>query len=197
MTAFSSPSGGSESNESVIRLTRLYQRLRGFKNKTVAIARIKGYHGSSCGAASLTGIDHFHEFFEPMLPDVRHIAPPYCYRCPLGKEYPSCAVACADELEKAILAEGPDRVAFFIAEPVMGAGGVISAPKEYWTRIRQICDKYDVLMVADEVITGAGRTGKMFAMRALGRPPGHHLLRQGHQQRLPAARRGDRSRADL
>jgi adenosylmethionine-8-amino-7-oxononanoate aminotransferase len=98
-----------------------------------------------------------------MLPDVRHIAPPYCYRCPLGKEYPSCAVACADELEKAIVAEGPDRVAFFIAEPVMGAGGVIPAPKEYWTRIRQICDKYDVLMVADEVITGAGRTGKMFA----------------------------------
>ena len=98
-----------------------------------------------------------------MLPDVRHIAPPYCYRCPLGKEYPSCAVACADELENAILAEGPDRVAFFIAEPVMGAGGVIPAPKEYWTRIRQICDKYDVLMVADEVITGAGRTGKRFA----------------------------------
>lgn len=156
-------SGGSESNESVIRLTRLYYRLKGYKNKTVAIARTKGYHGSSCGAASLTGIDHFHEFFEPMLPDVRHIAPPYCYRCPLGKEYPSCAVACADELEKAILEEGPERVAFFIAEPVMGAGGVIPAPTEYWTRIRQICDRYDVLLVADEVITGAGRTGKMFA----------------------------------
>lgn len=156
-------SGGSEANESVIRLARLYHRVRGYKHKTVAIARIKGYHGSSCGAASLTGIEHFHEFFEPMLPDVRHIAPPYCYHCPLAKEYPSCAVACADELEKAILAEGPDRVAFFIAEPVMGAGGVIPAPKEYWTRIRQICDRHDVLMVADEVITGAGRTGTMFA----------------------------------
>ena len=156
-------SGGSEANESVIRLARLYHRVRGYKNKTVATARTKGYHGSSCGAASLTGIEHFHEFFEPMLPDVRHIAPPYCYHCPLGKEYPSCAVACADELEKAILSEGPGRVAFFIAEPVMGAGGVIPAPKEYWTRIRQICDRYDVLMVADEVITGAGRTGTMFA----------------------------------
>ncbi len=156
-------SGGSEANESVIRLARLYHRVRGYKHKTVAIARIKGYHGSSCGAASLTGIEHFHEFFEPMLPDVRHIAPPYCYHCPLGKEYPSCAVACADELEKAIVAEGPERVAFFIAEPVMGAGGVIPAPKEYWTRIRQICDRHDVLMVADEVITGAGRTGTMFA----------------------------------
>jgi putrescine aminotransferase len=156
-------SGGSESNESVIRLARLYYKLRGFANKTTAIARIRGYHGSSTGAASLTGIDHFQEYFEPMLEKVRHIDPPYCYRCPLGMQYPSCAVACADELEKVILEEGPDTVAFFIAEPIMGAGGVIPAPKEYWTRIRQICDKYDVLMVADEVITGFGRTGKMFA----------------------------------
>lgn len=155
-------SGGSESNESVIRLARLYFKLKGFANKTTAIARIRGYHGSSCGAASLTGIDHFQHYFEPMLQKVRHIEPPYCYRCPLGKEYPSCAVACADELEKVILEEGPDTVAFFIAEPIMGAGGVIPAPKEYWTRIREICDKYDVLMVADEVITGFGRTGKMF-----------------------------------
>ena len=157
-------SGGSESNESVIRIARLYFKLKGYKNKTTAIARRLGYHGSSTGAASLTGIDHFHEGFEPLLPTVRHIEPPYCYRCPLGKEYPSCAVACADELEKAILEEGPDNVAFFIAEPVMGAGGVIPAPREYWTRIRQICDRYEVLLVADEVITGAGRTGKMFAV---------------------------------
>jgi putrescine aminotransferase len=157
-------SGGSESNESVIRLSRLYFKLRGYSNKTTAIARLRGYHGSSTGAASLTGIDHFHEHFEPLLEKVRHIDPPFCYRCPLGKEYPSCAVACADELEHVILEEGPDTVAFFIAEPVMGAGGVIPAPREYWTRIRQICDKYDVLLVADEVITGFGRTGKMFAV---------------------------------
>ncbi|HEY2663779.1 MAG TPA: aspartate aminotransferase family protein [Candidatus Binataceae bacterium] len=157
-------SGGSESNESVIRLSRLYFKLKGYKNKTTAIARLRGYHGSSTGAASLTGIDHFHEHFEPLLDKVRHIEPPFCYRCPLGKQYPSCAVACADELEKVILEEGADTVAFFIAEPVMGAGGVIPAPREYWTRIRQICDKYDVLMVADEVITGFGRTGKMFAV---------------------------------
>lgn len=155
-------SGGSESNETVIRLARLYFKLKGYANKTTAIARLRGYHGSSMGAASLTGIDHFRHYFEPMLEKVRHIDPPYCYRCPLGKTYPSCAVACADELEKAILEEGADTVAFFIAEPVMGAGGVIPAPKEYWTRIRQICDKYDVLLVADEVITGFGRTGKMF-----------------------------------
>jgi adenosylmethionine-8-amino-7-oxononanoate aminotransferase len=157
-------SGGSEANESVIRLCRLFFKLKGYPHKTTAIARRQGYHGSTTGAASLTGIDHFHEHFEPLLEKVRHIDPPYCYRCPLGKQYPSCAVACADELDKVILEEGPDTVAFFIAEPVMGAGGVIPAPREYWSRIRQICDRYDVLLVADEVITGFGRTGKMFGV---------------------------------
>jgi putrescine aminotransferase len=161
-------SGGSESSETVIRLSRLYFKLKGYKNKTTAISRNRGYHGSSTGAASLTGIDHFHELFEPMLPKVRHIDPPYCYRCPWGKEYPSCGVVCADALEKAILEEGPDNVAFFIAEPVMGAGGVISAPPEYFPRIREICDRYDVLMVADEVITGTGRTGKMWGIENWG-----------------------------
>ena len=155
-------SGGSEANETVLRLCRLYFKLKGYANKTTAIARRRGFHGSTMGAASLTGIDHFHEHFEPLLERVRHIDPPYCYRCPLGKEYPGCAVACADELETIILEEGPDSVAFFIAEPVMGGGGLIPAPKEYWTRIREICDRYDVLMVADEVVTGFGRTGKMF-----------------------------------
>lgn len=157
-------SGGSESNETVIRLCRLYFKLQGLANKTTAIARRRGYHGSSMGAASLTGLDQFHRYFGPLLERVRHIDPPYCYRCPLGKAYPSCAVACADELEQVILEEGPETVAFFIAEPVIGAGGVIAAPQEYWTRVRAICDRYDVLLVADEVITGFGRTGKMFAV---------------------------------
>lgn len=157
-------SGGSESNESVIRLSRLYFKLKGYKDKVIGVARLRGYHGSTCGAATLTGIDHFHEGFEPLLPGIRHINPPYCYRCPLGRDYPSCAVACADELEQLILKEGPDKVAFFIAEPVMGLGAVVSAPKEYFVKIRQICDKYDVLMVCDEVITGFGRTGKMFGI---------------------------------
>ena len=161
-------SGGSESNESVIRLSRLYFNLKGYKNKVTAIARNRGYHGSSTGAASLTGIEHFHEHFEPMMPRVRHIDPPYCYRCPWKKDYPSCGVVCADELEKAILEEGPDNVAFFIAEPVMGAGGVIPAPPEYFPRIRQICDRYDVLMVIDEVITGTGRMGKMWGIEHWG-----------------------------
>jgi len=164
-------SGGSESNETVIRLSRLYFKLKGYKNKITAIARNRGYHGSSTGAASLTGIEHFHEHFEPMMARVRHIDPPYCYRCPWKKEYPSCDVRCAEALEKAILEEGPDNVAFFIAEPVMGAGAVISAPPEYFPRIRGICDRYDVLMVVDEVITGTGRTGKMWGIEHWGVTP--------------------------
>jgi adenosylmethionine-8-amino-7-oxononanoate aminotransferase len=155
-------SGGSESNESVIRLSRLYFALQGKPAKTTAVARYFGYHGSTLGAASLTGIERFHRYFGPPALKVRHIAPPYRYRCELCRGADACTLACADELEKAIVAEGSDNVGFFIAEPVIGSGGVIPAPKEYWTRIRQICDRHDVLFVADEVITGGGRTGQMF-----------------------------------
>jgi adenosylmethionine-8-amino-7-oxononanoate aminotransferase len=87
---------------------------------------------------------------------------PYCYRCELGLTYPNCAVGCAKQLEEAIQREGPDTVAAFIGEPVMGTGGVIDPPDEYWSEIRRICDTYDVLLIADEVITGFGRTGKLF-----------------------------------
>jgi adenosylmethionine-8-amino-7-oxononanoate aminotransferase len=155
-------SGGSESNESVVRLSRLYFALRGRPEKTTAIARYLGYHGSTLAAASLTGIDRFHRYYGPPALKVRHIPPPYRYRCELCRGADACTLACADELEKAIIEEGPQNVGFFIAEPVIGSGGVIPAPKEYWTRIRQICDRYDVLLVADEVITAGGRTGKMF-----------------------------------
>jgi L-2,4-diaminobutyrate transaminase len=88
--------------------------------------------------------------------------PPYCYRCELNLTYPECGVACAKQCEETIQQEGPDTVAAFIGEPVMGTGGVIDPPDEYWPMIREICDKHDVLLIADEVITGFGRTGKMF-----------------------------------
>jgi adenosylmethionine-8-amino-7-oxononanoate aminotransferase len=156
-------SGGSESNETAVRLARLYFALRGSPGKTAAIARYFGYHGSTLAAAALTGIERFHRYYGPPALKVRHIAPPYRYRCELCREADACTLACADELEKAIVEEGPHNIGLFIAEPVIGSGGVIPAPKEYWTRIRQICDRHDVLFVADEVITAGGRTGKMFA----------------------------------
>ena len=126
-------SGGSEANETVIKVSRLYFRLRGFEKKTTAIALDRSYHGATYGAASLTGLPHMHEHFEPMLSKVRHIPTPYRYRCEQCGTQPACTLACADMLEKVILEEGPETVAFFIAEPVLGGGGGIPLPPEIFS----------------------------------------------------------------
>lgn len=156
--------GGSEANESVIRLVRLYWRLRQRPDKIKIVALNRAYHGSSTGAASLTGLPNFHHYYEPMMPGVVRMARPYCYRCELNLTYPQCAVACADELEMIITREGADTVGAFIAEPVQGVGGVVVPPPGYFERIREICDKHDILFVADEVITGFGRLGTSFGI---------------------------------
>lgn len=157
-------SGGSEANETVIRLVRLYWRLRDRPDKFRIVALNGAYHGSSTGAATLTGLPKFHKYYEPLMPGVLRMARPYCYRCELGLRYPSCAVACADELQRLIEREGADRIGAFIAEPVQGVGGVIIPPPDYFERIRRICDRHDVLFIVDEVITGFGRTGKTFGI---------------------------------
>jgi adenosylmethionine-8-amino-7-oxononanoate aminotransferase len=157
-------SGGSEANESVIRLCRLYWRLRGRDRKHKIVALERAYHGSSMGSASLTGLSSFHRHYEPLLPGVVRIPNAYCYRCPLGLTYPQCGTACAGELEKAIEREGADTVAAFIAEPVQGVGGVIEPPPGYFQRLRQVCDRHEVLLIADEVITGFGRLGTAFGI---------------------------------
>jgi adenosylmethionine-8-amino-7-oxononanoate aminotransferase len=120
---------------------------------------------------SATGMPGFHAAFEPRAPGFVQIAPPYNYRCELGIHEGACAIDNADNLEAAIVSEGPETVAAFIAEPVMGAGGVIPPPPQYFRRVREICDRYDVLFIADEVITGFGRTGKMFALDHWGVQP--------------------------
>lgn len=155
---------GSEANESVIRLVRLYWRLRQRPDKIKLVALNRAYHGSSTGAASLTGLPGFHQYYEPMMRGVVRMARPYCYRCELNLTYPQCAVACADELEMIIAREGADTVGAFIAEPVQGVGGVVVPPPGYFERIREICDRHDVLFVADEVITGFGRLGTNFGI---------------------------------
>ena len=157
-------SGGSESNETVIRLVRLYWRLRGRPDKIQIVALNRAYHGSSTGAASLTGMTAFHQYYEPMMPGVLRMARPFCYRCELQLSYPACGLACADELERLIQREGADRIGAFIAEPVQGVGGVVAPPPGYFERIREICDRHDILMVADEVITGFGRLGTWFGI---------------------------------
>lgn len=163
--------GGSESNETNIKIARYYWKLNGRAEKVKIISRRSGYHGVSLGALSATGIPRFWTMFEPLVPGFSHIMPPYCYRCDLGKTYPACAVACAGELEAAIRREGADTVAAFIAEPVMGAGGVIVPPPGYLREIEAICRRHDVLLILDEVITGFGRTGKLFACEHWGVEP--------------------------
>jgi adenosylmethionine-8-amino-7-oxononanoate aminotransferase len=156
-------SGGAEANESAIKVARSYWKLRGQPGKTKVISRELGYHGTTLAAMSATGIAGYWPLFEPRVPGFLHIPSPYPYRAQTA-DGPSYGVAIANELEKAILREGPETVAMFLAEPVIGVGGVVVPPDDYFPRIREICDRYDVLFAADEVITGFGRTGRWFAL---------------------------------
>ena len=163
-------SGGGESTDSNIKMARYYWKLKGKPDKTKVISRILGYHGVTLAAMCATGISTYWPMFEPRIPGFSHIPTPYPYRYE-APEGVSQGIAAADELEKKILEEGPETVAMFIAEPVQGAGGVIVPQEDYFGRIREICDKYEVLLVADEVITGFGRTGKLFALDHWGIQP--------------------------
>jgi len=157
-------SGGAESNESAFKTARFFWRSKGQGDKIKIISRQWAYHGVSIAAMSATGLPAYHKMFAPMAPGHVHIPAPYFYRAETDANFEEYGVDAANELEKAILREGPETVAAFIAEPVQGAGGVIPPPPTYFPRIREICDKYEVLFIADEVITGFGRTGKMFAL---------------------------------
>ncbi len=157
-------SGGSETNESALKIARYYFKLNSQPNRVKFISRTQAYHGVSMGALSATGIAHHRDMAAPLVPGFSFIPAPYCYRCELGLTYPACELACAKALEHKLQEEGPDTVAAFIGEPVMGAGGAIVPPPEYWPIIEAICRKYGVLFILDEVITGFGRTGKRFAL---------------------------------
>jgi len=152
-------SGGGEATDSSIKMARYYWKLKGKPEKTKVISRIWGYHGVTLAAMCATGISAYWPMFEPRIPGFIHIPSPYPYFYEAPPGAASQGIAAADELEKAILKEGADTIAMFIAEPVQGGGGIIVPQADYFPRIREICDKYDVLFVADEVITGFGRTG--------------------------------------
>jgi len=160
---------GSEANETAVKMARQYHLHCGKATKHKIIARWQGYHGITLGMLSLSGRPSWRQPFDPYLFESPHIVPPYCFRCPLGKTYPDCGVACADELERCILQEGADTIAAFIAEPVIGtsATGIVPVP-EYYKKVREICDRHDILFIADEVLCGYGRTGYPFAIQAWG-----------------------------
>jgi len=160
-------SGGSEAIESAMKLARQYFVERDGKGsaKFVTIARWNSYHGSTIGTMALAGSMGRRRYYYPMFREYPKIPSHYCYRCPYGLKYPGCGMRCAHMLESTIRQIGPEYVAAFFAEPVVGSTvGALNPPEEYWPIVREICDKYDVLLVADEIMTGVGRTGKNFCV---------------------------------
>ncbi len=163
---------GSEANDTAMKLVWYYNNSRGLYRKKKVIARIKGYHGVTIASASLTGLPNNHRDFDLPIDNVRHADCPHHYRYGKpGESEEDFATRLAESLEAQILREGPDTVAAFIAEPVQGAGGVIVPPATYWAKIQPILKKYDMLLIADEVITGFGRTGNMFGTETFGMQP--------------------------
>ncbi|MBM3226806.1 MAG: aspartate aminotransferase family protein [Candidatus Tectomicrobia bacterium] len=157
-------SGGSEAVESALKIARQYQYLAGFPKRFKIIGRRGSYHGSTFGAMSVSGTRPATEpYYSPFMNGALHVAPPYCYRCDYRHSYPACDVYCVDAIEQMIEHEGPQTVAAVIAEPISASNGIVIPPPEYLPRLRQICDRHGVLLIVDEVITGFGRTGKMFA----------------------------------
>jgi len=157
-------SGGGEATDAAVRLSRRYWSAQGQPQKNKIVSLYMSYHGVANGPMNLTGIPAMRAGYGPEAPGYLHIPAYYCYRCPFGLEHPSCDMRCARFLETVILSEGPENVAAFIAEPELGASGFLVPPDEYWPLIREICDKYDVLMIADEVMCGFCRTGTMFCI---------------------------------
>ena len=147
--------GGAEANENAIKMARWVT------GRQKVITRHRSYHGATAGAMELSG-DSRGWNYSPGPPGVVHALPPYCYRCPFGLTYPSCSIRCADHIADLIEWEGPQTVAAVLVEPAAGTNG-ITAPPEYWPRLREICDRYGVLLIADEVMSGFGRTGHWFA----------------------------------
>ena len=163
---------GSEANDTQVKLVWYYQNLRGQPRKKKIIARMQAYHGTTVATASLTGLPSFHKAFDLPIAGVCHTTAPHYYRdASPGLTEEEYATALAAELEALIEREGPETVAAFIAEPVMGAGGVLVPPRTYFAKVQAVLRKHDVLMVADEVICGFGRLGRMFGAEVFGIEP--------------------------
>lgn len=156
---------GSEAVETAMKIAIQYWQEQGKPTKNKIISRWTSYHGITLGALSLSGHSERRRRFVAHLDDLPTIHAPNCYRCPFNQSYPSCQLACATELEIAIQRLGADSIAAFVAEPIVGAAGTVIIPPEgYYQKIREICDQYNILFIADEVMTGIGRTGKMLAL---------------------------------
>ena len=149
--------GGSEANENAIKIARFYT------GRHKILARYRSYHGATHGSLALTG-DYRRLAVEPVMPGGVHFLDPFCYRCPFGQKKETCKRECISHLEEVIKYEGQDKIAAIIMEGVVGSNGLIVPPDDYWPRVREICDKYGIVLISDEVMSGWGRTGKWFAV---------------------------------
>jgi adenosylmethionine-8-amino-7-oxononanoate aminotransferase len=171
--------GGSDSVETAMKLARQYWRLKGQPQRNKYISLKNAYHGTHFGGVSLNGIPGFRANYEPLLPNCYQVESPWLYRNPWTDDPEELGRICADALAREIEYQGPDTVAAFFAEPIQGAGGVIVPPANYWPLVREICDRYGVLLVADEVVTGFGRSGAMFGARGWGVKPDIMCIAKG------------------
>lgn len=175
--AFSS--GGSDAVEGALKIARQYWKLKRQADRTKFISLKYGYHGVHFGGMSVNGNTSFRRSYEPLLPGCFHIDTPWDYRNPYTDDHMRLGEICAELLDREIRFQGPDTVAAFIAEPVQGAGGVIVPPPNFWPLVRKVCDEHGVLLIADEVVTGFGRTGEMFGTRLWGVQPDIFCLAKG------------------
>lgn len=164
-------SGGSDANETAFKLARQYWKLSGKPEKTKVLSLRNGYHGLHFGGMSASGNVMWRRAYEPLMPGFFQVPSPDLYHSGWTGDPQAFAQQCANALEQEILFQSPDTVAAFVAEPIQGAGGLIIPPANYWKLVREICDRHDVLLIADEVVTGFGRTGHMFGVRAWGVTP--------------------------
>lgn len=163
---------GSEANDTIVKMVWYRSNALGMPEKKKIISRLRGYHGVTVASASMTGLPYNHKSFDLPLAGILHTTCPHYWREGAdGETEEAFATRCAQDLDDMIQAEGPDTVAAFIAEPVMGAGGVVVPPATYWEKIQAVLAKYDILLIADEVICGFGRTGQMFGSTTFGIKP--------------------------
>jgi hypothetical protein len=173
-------SGGSEATETAIKLARQYHLESGQPDRYRVLSRRQSYHGSTLGAMSVSGNVARRAPYAPLIPDWGHIAPCFCFHCPFEKTFPQCELACADDLGTFLLQHEPEKSAAFIFEPIVGATlGAAVPPDGYVARIAEICRKHNILLVADEVMTGMWRTGKPFAIQHWGIEPDLILVGKG------------------
>ncbi|KIL35505.1 hypothetical protein SD71_13450 [Cohnella kolymensis] len=171
---------GSEATETAMKIAIQHWQEKGRHGKIKVLSRRMSYHGITLGALSMSGHVGRRRRFIPLLEDFPVVAPPYCYRCPFHMTYPECGIACADDLETAVKRIGAEHIAGFIAEPIVGAaGGAVVPPEGYYQKIKEICERNEILFIADEVMTGIARTGAMFGMEHWGVEPDLIALGKG------------------